>query len=71
VKHGDPTPDVPLDVWLGPDPSLALAEADMDAWLDAHPCNCEALCECPWTQADPGDEDEDEEMPDDGVPAWV
>lgn len=25
---------------------LSALDADMDAWADAHPCDCEALCEC-------------------------
>lgn len=45
VRHGDPQP-IQLEVWLGPDPELALVEADMGAWHDAHPCDCDALCEC-------------------------
>lgn len=45
-RHGSPTAPVPLEVWLGPDPELALVNADMHAWTLAHPCDCEALCEC-------------------------
>ena len=44
-RHGHPQP-IPLDVYLGPDPWLALVTADLDVWLLAHPCECEALCEC-------------------------
>jgi hypothetical protein len=38
----------PLDltVWLGADPALALVTADLPAWLAAHPCDCEASCDC-------------------------
>lgn len=43
--HGD-SHSLDLDVWLGPDPELALVTADMDAWAEAHPCTCPALCEC-------------------------
>jgi hypothetical protein len=45
TEHGGSEP-VDLAVFLGPDPDLALARADMDAWLEAHRCECEALCEC-------------------------
>jgi hypothetical protein len=48
-RHGD-TPGVDLNVWLGDDPELALVTADMDAWDEAHPCECDALCECPEAQ---------------------
>jgi hypothetical protein len=44
-RHGAPSP-VSVDVWLGPDPELALATADLHTWALAHPCDCEALCEC-------------------------
>lgn len=45
--HGDSQQEeFPLEVWLGDDPELALVHADMDAWMDAHPCECESLCEC-------------------------
>lgn len=33
----------PWDVILSDDPDLALVNADMHAWLLAHPCDCEAL----------------------------
>jgi hypothetical protein len=39
------TDEVSADVFLT-DPGLALVHADMGAWLEAHPCVCEALCEC-------------------------
>lgn len=45
MKHGAPT-ELPLDVWLGDDPELALAVADMDEWALAHPCDCHAMCVC-------------------------
>ena len=35
-----------LEQWLTDDPWLALADVDLDVWLAAHPCSCEALCEC-------------------------
>lgn len=38
--------DVDLAVWLGDDQDLALVNADPHAWAEAHPCECEALCEC-------------------------
>ena len=43
--HGHPAP-VPIDALLGDDPELWLATADMRAWSEAHPCECEAICEC-------------------------
>jgi hypothetical protein len=46
VTHGAPAGLFPLDVWLSDDPDLALAVADMAEWHDAHPCECEAMCEC-------------------------
>ena len=48
--HGVPSYPFPLDVWLGDDPDVALVVADMDVWADAHPCDCEALCECEETR---------------------
>jgi hypothetical protein len=44
-SHGQPR-GVDVAYWLGPDPELGLAHADMGAWMDAHPCECEALCAC-------------------------
>ena len=44
-RHGEPLP-VPLDALLADDSELHLVTADMHAWLDAHPCDCEALCTC-------------------------
>jgi hypothetical protein len=43
--HGQPRL-VPIDALLGADPDLWLAMANMRAWSEAHPCECEALCEC-------------------------
>ena len=37
---------IDMSVWLGDDPELALVHADPSAWEEAHPCECEALCEC-------------------------
>lgn len=45
MRHGD-TPAIDVAVFLGPDPELALVHADMNAWAEAHPCDCEALCVC-------------------------
>jgi hypothetical protein len=44
-RHGGTTP-IPPEALLADDPDLALATADMGAWADAHPCDCDALCEC-------------------------
>lgn len=52
MRHGEPQEAFPVDVWLGDDPELALVHADMAAWHEAHPCECQALCEC----EDDGDE---------------
>jgi hypothetical protein len=49
VRHGEPQEGVPVDVWLGDDPDLAMVNADMAAWDEAHPCDCHALCECDTT----------------------
>jgi hypothetical protein len=43
--------DIPVDVFLT-DPGLALVHADMGAWLEAHPCVCEAHCECDTKERD-------------------
>jgi hypothetical protein len=45
MNHGE-TAGVNVAVWVGPDPDLALVAADLHAWAVAHPCECEALCEC-------------------------
>jgi len=44
-RHGDPLP-VPIEALLSVDPELHLVTADLRAWVDAHPCECEALCTC-------------------------
>lgn len=48
MRHGGPP--IPFEdalaVFLGPDPELSLVVADLDAWHEAHPCSCPALCEC-------------------------
>jgi hypothetical protein len=45
LEHGRAAP-VPIDALLADDPDMWLAAADMRAWSEAHPCECEALCEC-------------------------
>jgi hypothetical protein len=45
LEHGRAEP-VPIDALLDDDPDMWLAAADMRAWSEAHPCECEALCEC-------------------------
>jgi hypothetical protein len=45
MEHGK-SEEVNLAVWLSDDPELAMVTADMKAWSEAHPCKCEALCEC-------------------------
>jgi hypothetical protein len=44
-RHGGSVP-IPAEALLADDPDLALATADLHAWAAAHPCDCEALCEC-------------------------
>jgi hypothetical protein len=46
VRHGDPQSEVPVEVFLSDDPDLAMVHADMAAWMEAHPCACEAGCVC-------------------------
>lgn len=43
--HGAQSP-VPLEALLSDDPELELATANAHEWLEAHPCECEAMCEC-------------------------
>lgn len=45
-KEKDIKKEFPLEVWLGPDPELALVEVDMHSWQEAHPCSCNDLCTC-------------------------
>ena len=45
IEHGR-AGQVPIDVLLADDPDIWLAVGDMRAWSEAHPCECEALCEC-------------------------
>jgi hypothetical protein len=45
IAHGHSSP-VPIDALLADDPDLWLVNADMRAWAEAHPCECEALCTC-------------------------
>jgi hypothetical protein len=52
TRHGDTTPltfDQELAYMLSDDPRLALVHADLDAWHEAHPCECPALCTCETT----------------------
>ena len=46
MRHGEVSGTVDPVVFLGGDPSLAMVAADMEAWVAAHPCDCEALCTC-------------------------
>lgn len=54
-SHGSVEEEFPIGVWLGPDPELALVHADMDAWAEAHPCDCHALCVCDGEDHSDGD----------------
>jgi hypothetical protein len=46
IRHGAETP-LPLEALLSEDdPDLQLVNADMAAWHEAHPCDCEAGCTC-------------------------
>jgi hypothetical protein len=44
-RHGD-GPPAPMESLLWDDPELGLVHADPHAWMEAHPCDCEALCTC-------------------------
>jgi hypothetical protein len=45
--HGAPAGLTDLPERLYPDdPDIAYVHADMNAWAEAHPCPCEAVCEC-------------------------
>lgn len=48
TRHGDlpSTPEEAEAYALSDDPSLGLVHVDMTAWIAAHPCECEAGCEC-------------------------
>jgi hypothetical protein len=45
TAHGTVAP-VSVEALLSDDPDLWLATGDMRSWSEAHPCECEALCEC-------------------------
>jgi hypothetical protein len=49
--HGAQT-GVDAALWLSDDPELGLVRADLHAWAEAHPCECEGLCVC---EEDDGD----------------
>ena len=44
IMHGHSSP-VPIDALLADDPDLWLVNRRLRAWSDAHPCECEALCD--------------------------
>ena len=44
--HQPTTTFADYDAMLADDPDLWLVNADMRAWTEAHPCECEALCTC-------------------------
>ena len=44
--HGAPLGDFPLETWLSEDSDLAYVVVSLEAWLDAHPCECDGVCEC-------------------------
>jgi hypothetical protein len=46
ARHGETTGVTDPELLLGDDPDLANVFADLAAWQLAHPCDCEALCEC-------------------------
>ena len=51
--HGGPVEEPPQDVFLSDDPALAMVHAPMASWLQAHPCDCHARCECDdWEEDD-------------------
>ena len=64
MRHGDPQGEVPADAFFGDDSALALVNADMGAYMEAHPCladdETEEICmasdEC---NCNPGGSDDD------------
>lgn len=46
MKHGDPPAPPTLELLTHDDPDLWLVLANLSVWARAHPCECEALCEC-------------------------
>lgn len=49
LRHGDLLPldeETVLGALDSDDPALAFVHADMTAWMEAHPCECDAGCEC-------------------------
>jgi hypothetical protein len=49
MRHGDTSPltfEQELACMLSDDPRLALVHADMAAYHEANPCECDALCTC-------------------------
>lgn len=46
MKHGNNFKPPPVTAMLEEDPDMWLVTADMRAWSEAHPCNCEAICKC-------------------------
>ena len=49
--HGGSAP-IPLEAAVADDPDLWLVFGDPVAWDQAHPCECEALCECDRNECD-------------------
>ena len=45
MNHGEGF-EIPAEALLSDDPDLWLVGADMKAWSEAHPCECEGVCEC-------------------------
>lgn len=45
-RHGSPAAPLPAEALTSADPELWNVLADLHAWSMAHPCDCEALCEC-------------------------
>jgi hypothetical protein len=46
VRHAGTGAELPPEVLLLPDPHLWNVWSDMSIWREAHPCDCEAGCEC-------------------------
>lgn len=46
ARHGETPGVTEPELLLADDADLANVFADLAAWSESHPCECEALCEC-------------------------
>jgi hypothetical protein len=54
MRHGEGSASPTWDDLLSDDTELHLVHADPMAWMDAHPCSCDALCKCEGERAQDG-----------------